>query len=107
MPLAWTVPENQQLTNRQNTTAEKALVILSGGQDSTTCLYWALERFGAGQVETVTFDYGQRHRREIDSAKSIAAHAAVPNAVLPIDTFAALGGDALTDGTMRLPTADS
>jgi 7-cyano-7-deazaguanine synthase len=93
------------LTKRQSTTAEKALVILSGGQDSTTCLFWALERFGKGQVETVTFDYGQRHRREIDSARSIAAHAAVPNAVLPIDTFAAIGGDALTDGNIAMPTA--
>ena len=35
-----------------------ALVILSGGQDSTTCLYWALHRFGAGHVAAVTFDYG-------------------------------------------------
>ncbi len=92
------------MTKRQNAVAERALVILSGGQDSTTCLYWALERFGKGQVETVTFDYGQRHRREIDSAKSIAAHAAVPNAVLPIDTFSAIGGDALTDSEADLRT---
>ncbi len=73
-----------------------ALVVLSGGQDSTTCLYWAIDRFGREQVSTVTFDYGQRHRIELDCAGEIAEFAGVPNVVLPIDTFAALGGDALT-----------
>ena len=43
---------------------ESALVLFSGGQDSTVCLAWALERFAA--VETVGFDYGQRHRAELD-----------------------------------------
>jgi 7-cyano-7-deazaguanine synthase len=41
-----------------------ALVLFSGGQDSATCLAWALERFG--RVETIGFDYGQRHRVEMD-----------------------------------------
>jgi 7-cyano-7-deazaguanine synthase len=45
-------------------TPEKALVLFSGGQDSATCLAWALERFA--QVETIGFDYGQRHRIELD-----------------------------------------
>ncbi|WP_024301612.1 7-cyano-7-deazaguanine synthase QueC [Pseudogulbenkiania sp. MAI-1] len=79
---------------------DKALVVLSGGQDSTTCLYWALQRFGAGNVEAVTFDYGQRHRVELDCAKTIAALAGVPHTVLPIDTFAAIGGNALTDASI-------
>ena len=76
---------------------DKALVVLSGGQDSTTCLYWALDRFGQDAVETVSFDYGQRHRIELDCAAKVARHAGVGNTCLPIDTFAALGGDALTD----------
>ncbi|MCE2922299.1 MAG: 7-cyano-7-deazaguanine synthase QueC [Alphaproteobacteria bacterium] len=45
-------------------TPEKALVLFSGGQDSATCLAWALDRFA--QVETIGFDYGQRHRIELD-----------------------------------------
>jgi 7-cyano-7-deazaguanine synthase len=44
--------------------SEKALVLFSGGQDSATCLAWALERFG--HVETIGFDYGQRHRIELE-----------------------------------------
>ncbi len=75
----------------------KAVVVLSGGQDSTTCLYWALERFGAGRIEALTFDYGQRHRIEIDCAVQVAQQAGVAHTTLPIDTFAALGGNALTD----------
>jgi 7-cyano-7-deazaguanine synthase len=43
---------------------EKALVLFSGGQDSATCLAWALARFA--EVETIGFDYGQRHRVELD-----------------------------------------
>lgn len=74
-----------------------ALVVLSGGQDSTTCLYWAIDRWGAANVATLTFDYGQRHRIELECARRVAENAGVPNTILPIDTFAALGGDALTD----------
>jgi 7-cyano-7-deazaguanine synthase len=48
---------------------EKALVLLSGGQDSTICLAWALERFAA--VETIGFDYGQRHRIELDCRSAV------------------------------------
>ena len=76
---------------------QKALVVLSGGQDSTTCLYWAIDRFGLAAVDTLTFDYGQRHRIELDCAAKVAEFAGVGNTCLPIDTLAALGGDSLTD----------
>ncbi len=49
--------------------SDAALVLFSGGQDSTTCLAWALERFG--QVETVGFDYRQRHAIELQSRAKI------------------------------------
>jgi 7-cyano-7-deazaguanine synthase len=82
---------------------EKALVILSGGQDSTTCLYWAIDRFGQDSVESLTFAYGQRHRIELEAASSVAEHAGVANTLLPIDTFGALGGNALTDPSVEVP----
>lgn len=86
--------------------SDRALVVLSGGQDSTTCLYWAMHRFGAERVATVTFDYGQRHRVELECARTIAGHAGVSNAIVPIDTFAALGGNALTDDAIDVGAAD-
>lgn len=48
----------------------KALVVLSGGQDSATCMAWAASRFD--EVEAISFDYGQRHIKELDAAKKIA-----------------------------------
>ena len=75
----------------------KALVVLSGGQDSTTCLYWAIDKFGIDAVSSLTFDYGQKHRIELACAKEVAEIAGVTNSVLPIDTFRILGGNALTD----------
>jgi 7-cyano-7-deazaguanine synthase len=50
---------------------EKALVLFSGGQDSATCLAWALERFSL--VETVAFDYGQRHKVELECREEFLA----------------------------------
>lgn len=75
----------------------KALVVFSGGQDSTTCLYWARNHFGHANIEALTFDYGQRHRIELECARTIAKHASVPHTVLPINTFAHFSGNALTD----------
>jgi 7-cyano-7-deazaguanine synthase len=55
--------------------SERALVILSGGQDSTTALFWAINRFK--EVHAITFDYGQRHRLEIQAATKVAEMAGV------------------------------
>ncbi|KOO50923.1 7-cyano-7-deazaguanine synthase QueC [Priestia koreensis] len=79
---------------------EKAVVVFSGGQDSTTCLFWALQNFK--EVETVTFQYGQRHSQEIDVAKSIAAELGVENTVLDMSLLNQLAPNALTRGDIEI-----
>jgi 7-cyano-7-deazaguanine synthase len=94
-----------------------ALVLFSGGQDSTTCLAWALSRFD--RVETVGFDYGQRHAVELEARPNILSRMAqLPHGdrlgadhLLPLETLKAIGGSALTDalriemGENGLPTS--
>jgi 7-cyano-7-deazaguanine synthase len=72
----------------------KALVVLSGGQDSTTCLFWALKKYQ--RVEAITFDYGQRHRVELDLARDVCVAADIPQHLLKLDLFAQLASNALT-----------
>ncbi|MGA7675535.1 MAG: 7-cyano-7-deazaguanine synthase QueC [Rhizomicrobium sp.] len=84
-----------------------ALVLFSGGQDSTTCLAWSLARFK--RVETVGFDYGQRHRAEMDARLRVLAAIRArfsdwaerlgDDHVLSLDVLKQIGGTALTDAT--------
>ena len=76
----------------------KALVIFSGGQDSTTCLFWALKEFE--EVEAVCFDYGQRHRIELEAARKIAEMAGVPFTLLQMDLLKQITHNSLTDTAM-------
>lgn len=72
----------------------KALVVFSGGQDSTTCLFWALDRFN--EVEAVTFDYNQRHSLEIECAKNITKELGVRHHILDMALLNQLAPSALT-----------
>ena len=78
-----------------------ALVLFSGGQDSTTCLAWALERYN--NVETVGFDYGQRHRVELDGRPRLRAALAErwgerlgPDHTIDMKALAGIGKTAMT-----------
>jgi len=86
--------------NRTSNMPNSCVVVFSGGQDSTTCLFWAKENFQ--KVIALTFDYGQRHRIELESAKLICSKYNIPQVVLPINTFQALGGNSLIDSTMEV-----
>jgi 7-cyano-7-deazaguanine synthase len=93
---------------------KKALVLFSGGQDSTTCLAWALREFAA--VETLGFDYGQRHRNELDARPGILERLGSEfpawretlgeDHLLSLDVLSQIGGSALTDDVAIAMRAD-
>lgn len=77
-----------------------AVVLFSGGLDSTTCLYWAKQHFDG--VTAISFRYGQRHKSELNSACAIAQKLGVNHRIIDID-IGKLGGSALTDTTLNVP----
>ncbi len=87
-------------------TNNRALVLFSGGQDSATCLAWALERFDT--VETIGFTYGQRHIIEMDCREAIRSGMTALNPawatrlggdhIIDVKALAEIGGTALTSG---------
>ena len=79
---------------------EKALVVFSGGQDSTTCLFWAKKQFR--EVHALSFIYGQKHVKEVELARAIAAKAGVHFDVMDVSFIGKLGHNSLTDTTMKM-----
>jgi len=81
---------------------ESAVVLLSGGQDSATCLVWTMQNFD--HVHTVSFQYGQKHEVELDCAKELSKRAKVEShTVIPIQSLSYLGDSALIgDGDVNL-----
>jgi 7-cyano-7-deazaguanine synthase len=86
--------------------SDKALVLFSGGQDSVTCLAWALDLFA--EVETIGFDYGQRHRVELEARLNVREAIAArfpawgaklgPDCMVDLSGYGALAESALTGG---------
>lgn len=80
---------------------KKAIILLSGGLDSATCL--AMAKAAGFDCYALSFDYGQRHNAELEAAKRVAANlGAVEHRVIKID-LAAFGGSALTDANIAVP----
>ncbi|MCI2788848.1 7-cyano-7-deazaguanine synthase QueC [Staphylococcus warneri] len=78
----------------------KAIVVFSGGQDSTTCLFYAKKHFK--DVTLVTFNYGQRHDTEIEVAKKIAQEQNVEHHILDMSLLSQLTPNALTQHDLKI-----
>lgn len=78
----------------------EALVVFSGGQDSTTCLFWALKNFK--KVSTITFIYGQKHSKEVEMARAIAEEAGVDFHLQDVSFISQIGSSSLTDSSIKM-----
>lgn len=85
----------------------QALVIFSGGQDSTTCLFQAIAECGAANVQTITFAYGQRHDIELERAAWIAQDLGVKQTVLDLSLISAITNNALMDKNATIDVSGS
>lgn len=79
---------------------QDALVLFSGGQDSTTCLYWAKQQFK--NTYALCFSYGQRHSQEVENARRIAKIADTPFQLLDASIISHLAPNSLTDSSVRM-----
>lgn len=79
---------------------EAALICFSGGQDSTTCLFWALKKFKS--VHAVCFTYGQKHSQEIEVARAIAEKANVSFELLDVSLISQLSDNSLTNPDIEM-----
>lgn len=79
---------------------QAALVVFSGGQDSTTCLYWAKKHFK--EVYALSFVYGQKHVKEVELAREIARKAEVHFVVMDVSFIGRLGSNSLTDTSIHM-----
>jgi len=84
---------------------KKAVVVFSGGQDSTTCLFWALKEFD--EVIAVTFDYNQKHRQEIECATSIAKELGLEHHILDMGLLNQLAPNALTRDDIEIKMGEN
>lgn len=85
---------------------ERALVVLSGGQDSTTCLFWAVNKYGIENVYAIGFLYGQRHKAELDAAKEICAEAGIEYNIMDLSLLGTVTSNALTRTDIPVDGAD-
>jgi 7-cyano-7-deazaguanine synthase len=79
---------------------DHAVVLHSGGQDSTTCLMWALKQFK--KIYVISFDYGQRHDIELKSAANICKKLKLPHEVIDLTIIKKLTKNALTDKSVKI-----
>lgn len=85
---------------------ERVLVVLSGGQDSTTCLFWAFKKYGIKNVNAIGFLYGQRHKAELNAAKEICLEAGIEYNIMDLSLLGTITKNALTQSDIKIDGAD-
>ena len=85
----------------------KAIVIFSGGQDSTTCLFQAIAEYSKENFETITFQYGQRHSIELEKAKWIVQDLGVKQTFIDTSVIKAITHNALMDENVHIEQKDN
>jgi len=88
----------------QTKNQKKAVVLLSGGQDSTTCLFWAIKNFSS--VVAVGFNYGQRHSKELTCAREICVEAGIELKIFDLPLLGQITKSALTDSNIKPDAID-
>jgi 7-cyano-7-deazaguanine synthase len=82
--------------------SKKAVVVHSGGMDSSICLSLAIEQYGAPNILSLSFRYGQRHSNELDQARKICADWKVDHTVVDIDCLNKITSNALTNADVKI-----
>lgn len=83
-------------------TDDGAVVIFSGGQDSTTCLFWAQKKYGKENILALSFFYGQKHKAELNAAEKITSEYGFSAMTLPLDFLKSIAMSALTSEEMTM-----
>jgi 7-cyano-7-deazaguanine synthase len=86
--------------------SKKAIVVHSGGMDSSICLHLAIDQFGAENVLSISFTYGQRHSNELDQARIICEEWKVDNIVINLDCLSEITNNSLTNHNLSIENSD-
>jgi 7-cyano-7-deazaguanine synthase len=97
-----TYPSTHTTESTSTPLSKKAVVIHSGGMDSSLCLALAIRDFGAPHILSVSFDYNQRHSLELQQATKICAHWNVDHTVLPIHCLQQITSNALMNSSQQI-----
>lgn len=82
MKTIMTEKQREEQIQEERETKEKVIIILSGGVDSVTLLYWSKEKY---DIECISFDYGQKHKKELEFAKFHCASLGIPHKIINLD----------------------
>ncbi len=89
--------QKQDIGTDRNQCGDGAVVIFSGGQDSTTCLFWAEKIYGKKNILPVSFYYGQKHQKELEAAEKITKTYGFKGMNLALDFLKSISACALTE----------